>query len=88
MNDARLPLIEVLRCEDVPWSARAVSRRFCAELEAGREELHIRWTHVASRDVPSGGIVSGKCCPVYRSSRAWMLVAVHLATWRRWRCHD
>ena len=43
LDDARLPLSEVLRCAGVPWSARAVSRRFCSELEAGREALRVRW---------------------------------------------
>ena len=30
-------------CAGVPWSARAVSWRFCTELEAGRKALRINW---------------------------------------------
>ena len=43
LDDARLPLCEVLCYAGVPWSARVVSRRFCTELEAGREALRIDW---------------------------------------------
>ena len=55
-DDGRLPLSEVLRCVGVPWSARAVSRRFCAELEAGRRALRIRWrTDADPAYYPCGG---------------------------------
>ena len=57
LDDNQLPLSEVLRSAGVPWSARAVSRRFCTELEAGRKSLHIRWTHDGLE--PSGGNLSG-----------------------------
>ena len=45
LEDERLPLGEVLRCAGVPWS---VSRRFCTELEASREALHINWKDARS----------------------------------------
>ena len=44
LDDPPMPLFEVLRHAGVPWSARAVSRRFCTELEAGREALRIKWS--------------------------------------------
>ena len=41
----------------MPWSARAVSRRFCTEVEAGREALHIKWQGLGGTDPHHLGVM-------------------------------
>ena len=53
-----LPLLEVLR-HHVRWSVRATCRLFCSELEAGREELRIRWPAVAAAREAAGDGADG-----------------------------
>ena len=97
LDDTRLPLCEVLRYACMPWTTRAVSRRFCTELEAGREALRINWLGVGDTDphhlramlsrLPQLKSLDGRKCPPHLVASLASLALPQLTSLMMFECN-